>query len=654
MSHYDIAAKAANENTQAGLSSTVLTDGNTAVKQEPEIQNLSGTNGFELPECLKNLSLEDIFEKCTLSDDELEKLKSNRANDNLPPMPTNPDQMTEFMAWVSKSVSAELAILKLEPLSEEEYLVRFQKLQIQASYQLVAECMIGEDIRQMKGCKGLKEKGKNTGKTTKKDMVQEKYPHLGSRMVRDFQKLFIPNVWEAIKIAFERGILPTRALALSAGIVKKARTESNQSRYTLKKWRAKDEDFAAEFKDPNSLGEIKACSLFCNIGIGTSLLEKSTNIKIVVANEKDPRRGKAHRRLYPNCETIIGGIDEKETFDKIVAANKKYGAKLLFASPPCQEATLLNTSKNKGKTHKAALFEDTLDMVKAVGYDYVFIENVPQWLTGRPEAALDTLGDKTIGEYVVDELEALGYNVTVGIVSAADYETAEDRERSIILACKKEFGVWKFPKKHKFRPTVFEVIGNMPSLEAGEVCPDLSWHYARDLMPHEIEFLAHTPTGCSAWDNAVKYQPLNKSGSNAGGQFNRGYLRINPAKSSPTITGDNGDIGGLSTVHFGRPLSDGTYSDARVLSILEVLRLIGAADEFLNPLNAPGSSEEDFDGLTWENGQLVNPDEAFIRGTLGEHVCPKFMLNIMSTLPLPANDNEADDEGDPVKLSANK
>ena len=164
----------------------------------------------------------------------------------------------------------------------------------------------------------------------------------------------------------------------------------------------------------------------------------------------------------------------------------------------------------------------------------------------------------------------------------------------------------------------------------------------------------HTPTGCSAWDNAVKYQPLNKNGSNVGGQFNRGYLRINPAKAAPTITGDNGEIGGLSTVHFGRPLSDGTYSDARVLSILEILRLIGTADNFLDPLNASRSSKEDFDGLTWENGKLVNPDEAFIRGALGEHVCPKFMLNIMSTLPLPANDNEADDEGDPVKLSVNK
>ena len=70
------------------------------------------------------------------------------------------------------------------------------------------------------------------------------------------------------------------------------------------------------------------------------------------------------------------------------------------------------------------------------------------------------------------------------------------------------------------------------------------------------------------------------------------------------------------------------------------MALIGCEADFLEPLNAPKSDEEDFDGLTWENGMLTSPDEHFVREVLGEHVCPKFMLNIMSTLPIPANDNK--------------
>lgn len=418
-----------------------------ATEQKISTHTVGNPDDFDLPECLKNLSLEDIFEKCNLSDDELEKLKESHANDNLPPMPTDPTQITDFITRVNISVSAELAILKSAPISEEEYLVRFQKIQLQAAYQLLAECLIGEDIRQMKVHRGLKNKGKSGGKTTKKDAIAAKYPRLGARRARDFQKLFIENVWQAIKTAFERGEIPTRALALSYGIIKKSRTGTDRGRRDFKKWRAKEEDFEMVFKKFESADEIKACSLFCNIGVGTSLLEKFTNIKIVVANEKDKRRGKAHRRLYPDCETIIGGIDEQDVFDEIVEANKRYGAKFLLASPPCQEATLMNTSKNKGKTHRAALFKGTLEVIRAVGYDYIFIENVPQWLTSRPEAALSILGEKTIGEYVVDELEKLGYNVTVGILSAADYETAEDRERAIILACKKRIGDMEISQK---------------------------------------------------------------------------------------------------------------------------------------------------------------------------------------------------------------
>ena len=102
----------------------------------------------------------------------------------------------------------------------------------------------------------------------------------------------------------------------------------------------------------------------------------------------------------------------------------------------------------------------------------------------------------------------------------------------------------------------------------------------------------------------------------------------------------SGGIGDVYGVHFGRPLVDGTYSDSRVLSIAEILKLIGLEDDFLDPLIAKGTSAEDFDGLTFENNMLIGPDEKFIREVLGEHVCPKFLLNLMSTLPIPANDNE--------------
>lgn len=598
--------------------------------------------GDNLPECIKDLSLDEIFEKCQLAPEKLEELKESHANDNFDDYSTDPDEIVKFLGHVSKSVKEEMLLLKETPLSDEEYNKRYNKLQIKKAHQLLAEFMIGQDLLRIDRQYGVRKSSKcraEEGKLTKAEAIKQRYPRLGSRQIRDFQQLTLKHIWEAIVYAFETGHELTRSLALSDFIKRKANNKPKPLPSNMKRWHAKSEDFETEFKELNLTDEIGATSLFANIGIGTSLLEKHTKIRMTVANELKERRAKAHQRLYPSCKVIQGSISDEAVFERIVEAHKAAKNKICYISCPCQDSSTFNTSASKGKGERSALFKSALDFVEITCPDYIVFENVPRWLEDRPEFALNILGQKTIGEYVIDELKRLGYNVTVGILSAADYETAENRERAIILACKKELGKWKFPKKHRFRPTVFEIIGLMKSLEAGEVDSDNKWHYGLPLEAHEVEFLRHTPTGCTAWNNAKKYQPKNKDGSPAGAQFMATYTRIDPAYSCNVIESGSGNIGDVHSVHFGRPLSDGTYSDSRVLSIAEILALIGCEADFLEPLNAPKSDEEDFDGLTWENGMLIGPDEHFVREVLGEHVCPKLYNALMTTLPLPANSN---------------
>ena len=625
-----------------------LNQGNTALKEEVGEQLGTAANTYyELLECFEDLSLQEIFEKGKLSDEELEVLKNKHANDNFSDLPTDPEEMVKILASVEVSLKTELLILKTNPLSDEEYAKRYNQIQVKRAHQLLAEFMIGQDLKKIAKQHGIKKNSKRRKKdrrVTKADVIKQRYPRLGASQIRDFQKLELKYIWEAIIFAFSTGQELTRALALSAHIKKKADNKPNALPSKMKRWRAKDDDFETEFKILELMEEMGATSLFANIGCGTSLLEKYLKIRVTVANELEKRRAKAHKRLYPSCQVIQGSITDEDVFNRVVEAHKAAKNQIMYISCPCQDASTFNTGASKGKTERSALFRAALDAVESTLPDYIVFENVPRWLEDRPEFALNILGDKTIGDYVIDELKRLGYNVTVGILSAADYETAEDCERAIILACKKELGVWKFPKKHKFRPTVFEVIGPMMSLEAGDFDPDNKWHYGLPLEAHEIEFLRHTPTGCSAWNNAKKYQPKNKDGSPAGAQFAATYKRIDPAYPCNVIESGSGCIGDVHSVHFGRPLSDGTYSDSRVLSIAEVLALIGCKEDFLEPLNKPRANEEDFDALTWENGMLISPDEHFVREVLGEHVCPKFMLNLMSTMPVPANDNKAGDE----------
>ena len=598
---------------------------------------------FVLPNALQNKTLQEVFENDYLSETELAALIAQCANDNFTTLPTDPiandADLDALLNQVSNRLNAKMTVLKASPLTDEEYMKQLRKVQIEAAFLLLTEYLIGQDIKSIKGQKGMKKtsaRRANDQKRTKKDIVKEKYPRLGARQIRDFQKLELSSIWAAVEFAFSAGEIPTRSMALSAEMARKSQDADSQRTedQMLKNWRATDDDFETTDKTLTLEKEMVATSLFANIGIGTSLVEKATGIKVAIANEYSDWRGKAHRRLYPNCKTIIGSISDKTIFDEIVAESKKAGATFVFASPPCQDATQYNTADSKGTTERAILFDPTLKVIEAVGYKAGIIENVPQWLISRPEKALDILGDKTIGKYVVDELHRMGYKTRVGILSAADYGTAEDRERAFILFWKAELGDWKLPKKHKFRPTVFEAIGMLKSLEAGEVDPDNCWYYGLPLTKEEIEFLRHTSTGMSAWLNSILYQPKNKSGSASGASFKQTYRRLDPAKPCPTITSGSGSISDLSSVHFGRPLTEkGCYSDARVCSILELLLMMGAPADYLDPLLAPQASKDDFEGLHWINGMLIPKDEDNVRDALGEHVCPKMMLALLSTFP---------------------
>ena len=60
-------------------------NGGTAVAEQKIAPHVIGNlDDFDLPECLKNLSLKKIFEDGHLSDDELEKLKKSRRQQGLP------------------------------------------------------------------------------------------------------------------------------------------------------------------------------------------------------------------------------------------------------------------------------------------------------------------------------------------------------------------------------------------------------------------------------------------------------------------------------------------------------------------------------------------------------------------------------------------
>ena len=532
-------------------------------------------------------------------------------DNNFPTPPTDPTALPKYITLAKKYIEAETKLLNGLKLTPNRYHLALRTTQEHASLLLLAELRLSEMLKGIKTCRGMRtdiNKKKMLSKfnhlvKSKKEIIKQDFK-LSPRQARDIEKLTSECIKKALEVAKENNTIPTRSLALSQ-LPKREKDETGNVVFTPIE-ETEDKVFSSE--EP-----LYYTSLFANVGIGTYYLHNQ-NIHCAVANELLEERAEWHDYIYPNAEMIQGDMTNPEVYNKLVQLHKQHGCKLVLASPPYQSFSKANTSKGKVSDIRTPLFRTNLDFIRDTDTDYALIENVPDFLNAKPKQLKELLGDLTIGEYIKQELENMGYIVNIGVYSAADYGTAQDRKRAIILAAKKELGLWKFPKKDKFRKILFEAIGDLPSLEPGQQDPERPMHYALDLPACQIEFLKHTPTASSAWQNKKEYQPINIDGSESCANFKASFSRKDWNKPSNTILTDNGSIGGIINIHPGRPLSDGTYSDCRPLSILELFRVTGLPDDYPVP------------------GKFIKNDK-LIREVIGECFAPLHVARLMTTIP---------------------
>lgn len=322
---------------------------------------------------------------------------------------------------------------------------------------------------------------------------------------------------------------------------------------------------------------LKGVSLFASSGIGEYFLEE-VGIDIVVANELIPRRGELYRKIYPKHEMIIGDISEEKIFKKIEAIALNKEVDFMIASPPCQGISVAGKNRKfeeMAEDHRNYLINYVVRMIKSVKPSFVIIENVPLLLKLKLYFKEQLL---TVEEILNEEL-GQDYIIDSNIFDTSHFDTPQVRKRAIIRLHKKGTK-WGLPKKSNRTVTLRDVIGDLPSLEAGEKS-HLKWHFGRNHDKRQVEWMKHTPTGNSAFNNPVHY-PKKENGERIKG-YQSSYRRIKWDEPSPTITMRNDAISSQRNVHPGNLQSDGTYSDARVLSILELMRLTGLPDNWRIP-----------------------------------------------------------------------
>lgn len=378
--------------------------------------------------------------------------------------------------------------------------------------------------------------------------------------------------------------------------------------------------------------KIKALSLFANVGIGeTYLIEEG--IDVVLANEIEEKRVKFYKHLYPDTEIIQGDISQNKILEEIIKKSLNKEINLIMATPPCQG---MSTAGKKNKDDKRNyLIKYAVHAIKEIKPNYVFFENVPEQFKTEIMCGNET---KLILDYLKDELMEIYEFGVAEKVNMADYGVPQSRERAIILLTKKtKKNIWKLPIKENKIITMEDVIGELPILdpliydipyeEQIKIFPNYEkrkkvaekiskWHIPPKHVYRQVYALMHTPTGKSAFENIDKYKPKKIDGSFVRGYKNT-YKRQEWDRPAFTITRYTRTIGSQNNVHPGRYLKKNKnginiYSDARVLTLYEIIKLMTLPDNW----NIP----------KWAS-------ESFIREVIGEGIPPLFMKKIFNKIP---------------------
>jgi len=348
--------------------------------------------------------------------------------------------------------------------------------------------------------------------------------------------------------------------------------------------------------------KIKGMSLFSGGGIGEFRLNE-TDVDIVIANELLPVRCEFYKFYHPKADVVNADITKKETKDLLIKKAKASNVDFIMITPPCQGASLAGKNKNNESMKndfRNYLVFSAVEIVKSIEPTFAMFENVPRFYDIH--YTYKDREDVSLLEILKDVFSAQ-YNIEYNILNSEDHGVPQSRKRGIVRMWKKG-NIWTLPKKGKII-TVAEAIGDLPSLEAGEKS-NVKNHYARNHTPEHVLCMKYTPTGHSAFENDIFY-PKTKNGKKVRG-FAATFKRIEWNQPAPTITMRNDCISSQSNVHPGRLLSDGTYSDARVLTPRELFILSSIDPDISMPPNI---------------------SESQIRYIIGEGIPPRMVMKIV-------------------------
>lgn len=201
------------------------------------------------------------------------------------------------------------------------------------------------------------------------------------------------------------------------------------------------------------------CDIFSGAG-GMSLGAEMAGIRISLAVENDQFAASTFKKNHSNSEVIIEDI--REVDPSIKMTSNPY---VLFGGPPCQGFSLSNTINRNINNEKNILFEEFIRFIRVLEPEWCIFENVEGFRSFEKGKVVELLKNR---------LKALGYTVSYDVLKASNYGVPQDRNRFFMVGNKNGIE-YKFPEPQKITYTVWDAIGDLPSLENGDMIEALPY-----------------------------------------------------------------------------------------------------------------------------------------------------------------------------------
>ena len=234
---------------------------------------------------------------------------------------------------------------------------------------------------------------------------------------------------------------------------------------------------------------VRVADFFCGCG-GTSAGLQAAGMKVAFGLDFDSEAAITYRRNFSDASFIEQDISNVEPSEVAAAVGRDDGPLLFSACAPCQPYS--NFGGAKKRDPRRTLLLRLLPFVEHLRPDLLFIENVPGLHAQQAPAG-------TFARFC-KALRADGFHVASEVVDCQSYGVPQRRRRLIVMASR--YGPIEIPEPTNGRAigllpvsTVWEWIGDLPPIDAGEQHDSVPNHLASALTDINVRRLRATPPG---------------------------------------------------------------------------------------------------------------------------------------------------------------